>query len=149
EPESFMRLQLGIGGERRPGEIAAFCQNAGLASEDAAGLRQTIEALHRALVALDASLIELNPLLLTGEGQWLAADVKMIIDDNAAFRHPDIVELGTDAEIDQAELRAQRHQINFVQMDGDIGTVVNGAGLGLATLDMIRAAGGAPANFMD
>jgi succinyl-CoA synthetase beta subunit len=149
EAESFMRLRLAVDGERRLGEIAAFCQSVGLAPEETAGLRQTITVLHRAFVELDANLIEINPLLLTGEGQWVAADVKMVIDDNAAFRHPDIVELGRDAETDQAELRAQRHQINFVQMEGDIGTVVNGAGLGLATLDMIHAAGGKPANFMD
>ena len=149
QPDRFMRLQSSVGGERQPGEIAALCQSAGLASDEAAGLQRMILALHRAFVELDASLIEINPLLLTGEGKWIAADVKMVLDDNAAFRHPDLVPLGLDTEADQAELRAQRHRINFVRMDGDIGTVVNGAGLGLATLDMIQAAGGSPANFMD
>lgn len=150
DPNSLMRrLQLSVSGERRACEIVAFCQGAGLTSRDAASLHQMILALHRAFVELDAALIEINPLLLTDAGQWVAADAKMVIDDNAIFRHDDIAPLGIDAEADQAELRAQRHQINFMQMDGDVGTVVNGAGLGLATLDMIHAAGGRPANFMD
>jgi succinyl-CoA synthetase beta subunit len=98
---------------------------------------------------LDAALIEINPLALTEAGEWLALDAKLAIDDNAMFRHPDLAGSGRDAETDSIELHAQRHQINFVQMGGNIGAVVNGAGLGLATLDMICAAGGTPANFMD
>src|SRR5262249_13259659 len=108
-----------------------------------------VKKLHRAFVELDASLIEINPLVLTATGDLVAVDAKLIIDDNALFRHPDLKELRDDSQLDRIELHAQRHQITFVQMDGDIGTIVNGAGLALATLDMIAAAGGAPANFMD
>jgi succinyl-CoA synthetase beta subunit len=143
------KLQLGIRGERRAGDIAALCRQIGLPDEAAENLRAIIERLHRALIELDASLIEINPLILTEAGELIAVDAKLALDDNAAFRHPELLELCEEAEADQIELKAQRHQINFIQMDGDVGTVVNGAGLGLATLDMIRAAGGAPANFMD
>lgn len=147
--DDFARLPLRIGGEAQPGNIAAFCRRLNLTAPEAEGLHDVIIGLHRAFVELDASVIEINPLILTVSGEWTALDAKLIVDDNAAFRHAELAALGHDAEADQVELQAQRHQINFVQMDGDVGTVVNGAGLGLATLDMIRAAGGKPANFMD
>jgi succinyl-CoA synthetase beta subunit len=149
DPARFMRLHLSVSGERRPGDIVAFCRGASLTMQQAEDLRRLILGLHRAFVELDASLIEISPLLLADGGEWIAADAKLVIDDNAAFRHSDLAPVGLDAEADQIELRAQHHQINLVRMDGDIGTVVNGAGLGLATLDMIYAAGGRPANFMD
>lgn len=142
-------LQLGIGGERRAGDIAAFARGIGLVNAVADKLSAMIGRLHRALIERDASLIEINPLIVTRSGDLVAADAKVVLDDNAVFRHPDTAGLGEQEEADQTELKAQRHQINYIRMDGDIGTVVNGAGLGLATLDMIRAAGGAPANFMD
>jgi len=141
-------LQLGLKG-RNVGEIVNFCRGLGLPRDAAAGLADVIQRLHRAFIDLDATVIEINPLVLTGLGDWIAVDVKLTLDDNAAFRHADLVDLREDLDPDVMELRAQQHQINFVQMDGDIGTLVNGAGLGLATLDMIRAAGGTPANFMD
>lgn len=143
------RLLVHTKGERGPGEIAEFCGRFSLPADAAESLGELIMRLHRAFIELDAGLIEINPLALTDAGEWVAIDAKLAIDDNAMFRHPDLAELGRDAETDYVELHAQRHQINFVQMAGDIGAVVNGAGLGLATLDMIRAAGGTPANFMD
>lgn len=142
-------LHLGIKGERHPGDIAVFCGQLGLSAAAAEKLRAVIERLHRAFVELDATLIEINPLALTDDGELVALDAKLALDDNAAFRHPDLLALGEEAEADLTELKAQQHQINYMQMDGDIATVVNGAGLGLATLDMIRAAGGVPSNFMD
>jgi succinyl-CoA synthetase beta subunit len=143
------RLLVHTKGERGPGEMAEFGGRFSLPADAAESLGELIMRLHRAFIELDAGLIEINPLALTDAGEWVAIDAKLAIDDNAMFRHPDLAELGRDAENDYVELHAQRHQINFVQMAGDIGTVVNGAGLGLATLDMIRAAGGTPANFMD
>ncbi|HEX3442623.1 MAG TPA: ATP-grasp domain-containing protein [Pseudolabrys sp.] len=142
-------LRLGMTGERHAGDIAAFCGQLGLSEAAAEKLAGVIARLHRAFIELDASLIEINPLALTESGELIAIDAKLALDDNAAFRHADLLQLGEEAEADLIELKAQRHQINFMQMDGNIGTVVNGAGLGLATLDMLRAAGGAPANFMD
>ena len=142
-------LPLGVKGERHSGEIAQFAGRIGLAGDVATKFGELIKKLHRAFVELDAGLIEINPLVVTDTGDLVAVDAKVIVDDNALFRHPDLKELRDDSKTDRVELHAQRHQINFVQMDGDIGTVVNGAGLALATLDMIAAAGGSPANFMD
>ena len=142
-------LQLATKGERHAGDIVAFARKIGLPDVVAEEFRAVVERLLRAFIDLDASLIEINPLALTTAGELIAVDARLELDDNAGFRHPDLMVLGGEPETDQTELKAQRSQINFVQMDGDIGTVVNGAGLGLATLDMIRAAGGAPANFMD
>lgn len=142
-------LSLGTKGERRAGELAAFYRQFDLSTEAAQGLQIIIARVHQALIEFDASLIEINPLVLTKAGEWVAVDAKVDVDANAAFRHPEFRAFAEQAETDQVELKAQQHQINYIQMDGNIGTVVNGAGLGLATLDMIRAASGAPANFMD
>jgi succinyl-CoA synthetase beta subunit len=105
--------------------------------------------LRRAFIELDASLIEINPLAVLADGAIKALDVKMTLDDNALFRHPELASLRHEEEVDRVKLSAHRNQLNFVQLDGDIGLVSNGAGLGLATLDMVAKAGGRPANFMD
>jgi succinyl-CoA synthetase beta subunit len=118
----------------------------GRLAEAAAGL---FLKLHKAFVALDASLIEINPLAITDKRALVALDVKMAFDDNALFRHPDIAALHDPADTEPDELEAQRHEMNYVKLDGDIGVVVNGAGLALASLDMLVDAGGQPANFMD
>lgn len=146
---AMKHLHLSLNGERKPGEIEKFANELGFLAIAASNFRDTILKLHRAFVELDAGLIEINPLVLTRGNEFIAVDAKVSIDDNAMFRHPELAELREDDEIDEVELRAQKHQINFVQMNGDIGVVVNGAGLGLATLDLLHAAGGAPANFMD
>jgi len=142
-------LALGVNGERRAGEVAELAQRIGLSGGLTTKFGELVKKLHRAFVELDAGLIEINPLVVTDAGELVAVDAKVVVDDNALFRHPELKELRDESKTDRVELHAQRHQINFVQMDGDIGTVVNGAGLALATLDMIAAAGGSPANFMD
>ena len=146
---AFETLLLGSCGEMHPGDIAGLCRRLALADKEIESVREIIGKLHRAFVELDASLIEINPLALTQAGEAIALDAKIVLDDNALFRHPELAELRDKDEIDQIELSAQRHQLNFMQLDGDIGLVVNGAGLALATLDMVREAGGRPANFMD
>lgn len=108
-----------------------------------------LQRLTSAFFALDATLIEINPLLLTSDGNFIAADAKIVIDDNALFRQPELAALREEQEDNEGERVAQNRQLNYIQMDGDIGLVANGAGLGLATLDMVRAANGRPANFMD
>lgn len=142
-------LHLNSQGEPQSGDLAEFCRRIGLSEREAASGRELVGNLHRAFITLDASLIEINPLAVTESGELIALDAKIVLDDNALFRHPDLAELRETNEIDEIELKAQRHQVNFMQMDGDIGVIVNGAGLALATLDMIRNAGGNPANFMD
>ncbi len=106
-------------------------------------------AMYKAFVDLDASLVEINPLVVTGSGEVVALDAKMNFDDNALFRHKDIEELRDEDEEDPAELEAARHDLNYIKLDGNIGCMVNGAGLAMATMDIVKLYGGEPANFLD
>ncbi|MFQ5955985.1 MAG: ADP-forming succinate--CoA ligase subunit beta, partial [Kiloniellales bacterium] len=108
-----------------------------------------IRATYDAFIDLDASLIEINPLVVTGDGGVVALDAKMNFDDNALFRHQDLEALRDEDEEDPAELEAARHDLNYVKLDGNIGCMVNGAGLAMATMDIIKLYGGEPANFLD
>src|SRR5712664_2712724 len=109
--------------------------------------RALFKALYKCFDATDASLAEINPLVLTGDGRVVALDAKFNFDDNALFRHPEIVALRDLDEEDPAEVEASRYELNYIQLDGDIGCLVNGAGLAMATMDIIKFYGGAPANF--
>ena len=108
-----------------------------------------IMALYKAYEETDASLAEINPLALTKDGQILALDAKMNFDDNALFRHPDIAEMRDPYEEDPLEWEASKFGLNYVKLDGNVGCMVNGAGLAMATMDMIKLVGGEPANFLD
>ena len=110
---------------------------------------RTILAVAEAFVATDASLVEINPLAAVGEGMVLALDAKMNFDDNALFRHPDIGELRDETEEDPRETEATNYGLSYIKLDGNIGCMVNGAGLAMATLDLITFEGGQPANFLD
>ncbi len=105
--------------------------------------------LYRVFMDLDCSLIELNPLVLTTAGNLVALDAKINFDDNALYRHPEILSLRDYDEEDVLEIRASRHNLNYIRLDGHIGCMVNGAGLAMATMDIIKLAGGNPANFLD
>ena len=152
DPSAITHVPLRLARDAAEGDFAAAAQRIGLdgaASQSAATL---FAALARAAATLDASLVEINPLALTADGRLIALDAKVVIDDNALFRHPDLAglrEASDGDEDDPAVLAADRHQLNYLRLDGDIGVVVNGAGLALATLDILRDAGGFPANFMD
>ncbi len=104
---------------------------------------------YKAFVGLDANLLEVNPLVLTAEDDIVALDAKMSFDDNALFRHPDLVEMRDPNEYDPHELEAQEEELNYIKLDGNIGCMVNGAGLAMATMDVIKLHGAAPANFLD
>ncbi|MAG96304.1 MAG: ADP-forming succinate--CoA ligase subunit beta [Rhodospirillaceae bacterium] len=106
-------------------------------------------ALYRAFTETDASLIEINPLVVTGAGEVMALDAKMNFDDNALYRRPDIAALRDESEEDPAELEAAEHELSYIKLDGSIGCMVNGAGLAMATMDIIKLYGGDPANFLD
>ena len=108
-----------------------------------------VSALYRLFVDKDASLIEINPLIVTAEGALLCLDAKFGFDDNALFRHPDIVALRDFEQEEPAEVEASRHDLSYVKLDGTIGCMVNGAGLAMATMDIIELYGGEPANFLD
>jgi len=127
-------------------EIAAAI---GIPDRSRAQGRALFKALYKCFDATDASLAEINPLVLTGDGRVVALDAKFNFDDNALFRHPEIVALRDLDEEDPAEVEASRHELNYVQLDGDIGCLVNGAGLAMATMDIIKFYGGRPANFLD
>ena len=106
-------------------------------------------AVWDAFLGTDASLVEINPLIVTEEGQLLALDAKMTFDDNALFRHPEIREMRDLTEEDPLEIDASKHSLNYIKLEGTIGCMVNGAGLAMATMDIIKLAGGEPANFLD
>jgi succinyl-CoA synthetase beta subunit len=108
-----------------------------------------LQALARAFTATDASLAEINPLVVTKDGRLIALDAKMNFDDNALFRHPDIAAMRDINEEDPLEVRASEYRLNYIRLDGTVGCMVNGAGLAMATMDIIQHAGGSPANFLD
>ena len=121
----------------------------GLKGKQVSSAVKLISALYQAFINTDASLVEINPLVVTGAGEVMALDAKMNFDDNALFRHPDIEEMRDASEEDPAELEAAKHELNYVKLDGNIGCMVNGAGLAMATMDIIKLNGAEPANFLD
>ncbi|WCL54012.1 ADP-forming succinate--CoA ligase subunit beta [Gimibacter soli] len=108
-----------------------------------------ISSLYKAFTELDASLLEINPLVLTEDDKMIVLDAKMSFDGNALFRHPDVKELRDESEEDPKEIEASKYDLNYVSLDGNIGCMVNGAGLAMATMDIIKLKGGEPANFLD
>ncbi len=121
----------------------------GVPEASLAQARSVLQGLYRAFWETDASLAEINPLILTGDGKVVALDAKLNFDANALFRHPEIVELRDLDEEDPAEIEASKFDLAYIQLDGNIGCLVNGAGLAMATMDTIKLFGGEPANFLD
>jgi succinyl-CoA synthetase beta subunit len=121
----------------------------GIGGDAAKSFSRFVKALTTAASELDTDLIEINPLVITGDGQVIALDGKMAFDDNALFRHPDIAEMRDESEEDPAEVAAKEAGLNYIRLDGTIGCLVNGAGLAMATMDTIQHVGGEPANFLD
>lgn len=108
-----------------------------------------IASLYKAYIELDATLIEINPMVITNEDKILALDAKVTLDDNSFFRHKNYIELKDENEEDKLELEAAKYNLNYIKLDGNVGCMVNGAGLAMATMDLIKLAGGSPANFLD
>jgi succinyl-CoA synthetase beta subunit len=121
----------------------------GLPAESLPNAVPFLQALYRAFVDTDASLLEINPCILTGEGRLVALDAKMTFDDNGLFRHKDLRELRDLDEEDPLEVEASKYGLNYIKLDGTVACMVNGAGLAMATMDIIKYAGGSPANFLD
>ncbi|MBT5458498.1 MAG: ADP-forming succinate--CoA ligase subunit beta [Rhodospirillaceae bacterium] len=121
----------------------------GLEGDQVRSAVKFLTAMYEAFTALDASIVEINPLVVTGAGEVIALDAKMNFDDNALYRHKDVEELRDESEEDAAELEAAKYDLNYVTLDGTIGCMVNGAGLAMATMDIIKLYGGEPANFLD
>jgi succinyl-CoA synthetase beta subunit len=120
-----------------------------LPREQLASFAQICQALYSCFVGSDASLAEINPLVVQGDGKLLAVDGKMVLDDNALFRHPDLAAMRDEEEETPEERQARESGLSYVKLDGQIGCMVNGAGLAMATMDIIKYYGGSPANFLD
>ena len=130
-------------------ELRKIAFNLGLSGAAFKEMTKFISNLYKAYMASDASLIEINPCLITGEDKVVAVDSKISIDDNALFRHPDLAAQRDTDEEDPAEVEARKYGLNYVTLDGNVGCMVNGAGLAMATMDIIKLSGGEPANFLD
>ncbi len=148
-PERILRVAIdpatGISGFH----ARRLASGLGLSGKQAASFGGFVAAMYAAFMALDCAVIEINPLVVTGAGGVVALDAKMSFDDNALFRHPELEALRDEAEEDPKELEAARHSLSYVALDGTIGCMVNGAGLAMATMDIIKLYGGSPANFLD
>jgi succinyl-CoA synthetase beta subunit len=143
--KAFVDPALGL----QPYQARQLAFNLGLAGDQVGKGVKMMLALYQAFVATDASLLEINPLIVTAGGDLLALDAKLNFDDNALFRHADIKELRDLDEEAPLEVEASKHSLNYIKLDGTIGCMVNGAGLAMATMDIIKLAGGEPANFLD
>ncbi len=130
-------------------QTRALAKGIGLEGDHFRAFNRIAQGLYEAFLGYDASLAEINPLVVTGEGALLAVDGKMVLDDNALFRHPDLAEMRAVDEETTAEREARQAGLSYVQLDGEIGCMVNGAGLAMATMDIIKHFGATPANFLD
>ncbi len=148
-PEKVIKVQVGIHSGMRPFIVRRLAYESGLDGEAGKGLAKFCSSLFAAFVGEDATLAEINPLVRLGSGEFVAADSKFLIDDNALFRNPKFATVAEAAEKGTDEWEAKQSGLSYVGLDGDIGCVVNGAGLAMATMDMVKRAGGAPANFLD
>jgi len=130
-------------------QTLSLAKGIGLAAEHRRAFGRIAQGLYQAFLAYDASLAEINPLIVTADGELLAVDGKMVVDDNGLFRHADLAQMRDVDEETEAEREARRAGLSYVQLDGEIGCMVNGAGLAMATMDIIKHFGGGPANFLD
>ena len=149
EPEKILREHINPGTGIVPFQGRKLAFGMGLAAGAANKLVKLLDAIYKAFIETDASMIEINPLILTKGGDLLALDAKVSFDDNALYRHQDLRELRDIAEEDPLEVEASSFSLNYIRLDGNIGCMVNGAGLAMATMDIIKLAGGEPANFLD
>jgi succinyl-CoA synthetase beta subunit len=148
-PEAILRetIQPVVG--LQPYQARKIAFGLGLPGDVATHATPFFQALYRAFIDTDASLLEINPCVLTGDGKLVALDAKMTFDDNALFRHPNLRELRDIDEEDPLEVEASKYGLNYIKLDGSVACMVNGAGLAMATMDIIKYAGGSPANFLD
>lgn len=148
-PEKIFKEWVFPGGNLKAFQARKIAFNLGLRGAAFKSCVKFVTNLYRAFVELDCSMLEINPMFKTSDDKIIAVDCKMNIDDNALLRHPDIAALRDLSEEDPTEVEAAKYNLNFVKLDGNVGCMVNGAGLAMATMDMIKLAGGEPANFLD
>ena len=148
-PEAILQESVDPAVELQAFQARELAFGLGLSAKQISGAVATIMGTYRAFRDSDATMVEINPLVVTKEGKLLALDAKMTFDDNALFRRPNIAEMRDPSQEDPREVQAAEHGLNYVGLDGEIGCIINGAGLAMATMDMIKHAGGNPANFLD
>ena len=149
QPEKILSVAIDPATGLQPHHMRRLASVLGLSGSAAKQLPKFLHGVFTAFSTLDASLVEINPLVVTGAGDLLALDAKMSFDDNALYRHPDVMKLRDLSEEDPAEVRASEFDLNYIKLDGEIGCMVNGAGLAMATMDIIELHGASPANFLD
>jgi succinyl-CoA synthetase beta subunit len=148
-PQAILREAIHPVVGLQPYQARKIAFGLGLPGEVVTHATPFFQALYRAFIDTDASLLEINPCVLTGDGRLVALDAKMTFDDNALFRHPNLRELRDLDEEDPLEVEASKYGLNYIKLDGSVACMVNGAGLAMATMDIIKYAGGSPANFLD
>ncbi|MDP8239358.1 MAG: ADP-forming succinate--CoA ligase subunit beta [Candidatus Hatepunaea meridiana] len=148
-PELIFKVKVDPAVGLRPFQVRQLAYALKLEGSQIKSAVKFINALYKAYKETDASMAEINPLVVTEEGEVIALDAKMNFDDNALFRHKDLVEFRDLEEEEPAEIEASKYDLNYIKLDGNVGCMVNGAGLAMATMDIIKLAGGEPANFLD
>jgi succinyl-CoA synthetase beta subunit len=149
KPEKILKMPFGFDGKLRPYQLLRLTKFMGWKGDEAKKGREIASGLAKCFIDTDASLLEINPLVKTPQGEILALDAKLSIDDNALFRQPEIVSFYDAAQVSPQEAMAKRFDLAYIAMQGNIGCMVNGAGLAMATMDIIQLCGGSPANFLD
>jgi succinyl-CoA synthetase beta subunit len=148
-PEKIFKEWIHPGGALQGFQARKIAFNLGLSGDAFKSCVKFVTNLYNAYVGLDCGMLEINPLFKTSDDKMIAVDCKMNIDDNALMRHPDLLAMRDVSEEDPTEVEAGEYNLNFVKLDGNVGCMVNGAGLAMATMDMIKLSGGEPANFLD
>jgi succinyl-CoA synthetase beta subunit len=148
-PDRIFREEIDPGVGLQSFQTRNIAFNLGLSGNAFKNMQKFLFGIFEAFLGCDAQLLEINPVLKTSDNRILAVDSKIILDDNALFRHPDLAEMRDLNEEDPVEVEAGAHNLNFVKLDGNVGCMVNGAGLAMATMDIIKLSGGEPANFLD
>jgi succinyl-CoA synthetase beta subunit len=148
-PEKILTATVHPAAGLAPHQARELAFGLGLSGPQIAQFQSLATALYRLYLEKDLSLVEINPLIVTGDGALVALDAKINVDDNALFRHPELAQLRDASQEDPMERRAAEHDLNYVSLDGNIACMVNGAGLAMATMDLIKLHGGQPANFLD
>ncbi len=149
QPDKILRVAIDPATGIQPFHGRKLAAGLGLTGKQVGTFGKFVAAMYKAFIALDCAIVEINPLVVTGAGEIVALDAKVSFDDSALYRHPDIEKLRDEAEEDPKELEAARHSLSYVALDGNIGCMVNGAGLAMATMDIIKIYGAEPANFLD
>ena len=149
EPEKIITVNVSGDPEIDQKSLSTLIKGLGISDSQSDDFSDQIQKIYKTFLTSDASLVEVNPFVLNGDGNFLALDAKVSIDDNALYKQKDIFEMRDETEEDEAEVEASKHELNYIKLDGSIGCMVNGAGLAMGTMDIIQLHGGSPANFLD